>query len=204
MQAANSTTTGDPANSTTLPTPASRSASTRIGTVVGATVGSIVAATLVLLALFMYLRRRRRAREMPVNDDLDDDSGSDGATGKRSESVPGLILEPYSLATPVNNRTRSALEKGGSQQRVVLVQESYDNSSPSDLTSPADVVRASEVAPFTPTVLGDSDALHALERRLERRLDNLIQTLVIHGDTESNPPEYDGYDARGDALGAQP
>ncbi|VDB99543.1 unnamed protein product [Peniophora sp. CBMAI 1063] len=191
-QNANATTTGAPANSTTTApsSSSSRTASTRVGTIVGATVGSTVAAALAVLALFLYLRRRRRAREMPVNDDLDDDEDSGNAARKRSARDPAL--EPFSLVTPIFDRTRMVSEKGRSQQRVTLGQEFYgSNNSSSTPTSPED--HPSEVSPITPAVSSDSDALHALERRLERRLDNLIQTLVVHGDTESNPPEYDGH-----------
>lgn len=108
--------------------------------------------------------------------------------------VPRSALDPdpFIQARPTAHAAlTSAMEKGGFQQRGALVHEfptSNISSSPSE-----DAVSDTSLAQPRP-VAADPDAQQALERSLilERRLDNLIHTLANHGETESNPPEYDG------------
>ncbi|KZV61724.1 hypothetical protein PENSPDRAFT_693133 [Peniophora sp. CONT] len=138
-----------------------------IGAIVGGVVGSIsVIAALVLLG-FLYLRSRRRARELPVLDDR---------------------LEPFITDTSPRTRRTVPAEKGGLQQRVALLHQSHDSSPPTSPSSPAlDAARRTSTAQARPSV-GDSGALHAIERRL----DNLMHALAVHGEAEDDPPVYDG------------
>ncbi|KZV68211.1 hypothetical protein PENSPDRAFT_754329 [Peniophora sp. CONT] len=178
-------------------------ASANIGTIVGAAVGGTVAVATLFLGLCFYQRRRRRAREMPISDD----SKSDITNARRKAPAlrAGLIPEPFTMTTPAHDRSTSPTEKGRSQQRMALLHEYRDNGTPSSPSIPLIAAIGDSADAQNRPAVGDSNALHILERRL----DSLIHTLAIQGENgASDPPEYDGNGAdhvsrRGDpnALG---
>ncbi|KZV61735.1 hypothetical protein PENSPDRAFT_658699 [Peniophora sp. CONT] len=176
-------TSPEPPTNTTVTASPSTSApakhlSTRIGAIVGATVGGTAAVAAIIIVSCICLRRRRS-------------NGMSNPPDPRSALEP----EPFVLTAPVHDRLglASTLEKGSSRPRVEYFPETL-NDMPSDPSNPSLDAAEHSSATQSRTAVGDADALHALERRLERRLDNLIHTLAVHGETESNPPEYDGRD----------
>ena len=104
-----------------------------------------------------------------------------------------LVPEPFILSTPMEAPAR---EKGGFHQHIEVLPESHTSDASSHISESPSHARGS-VGAMGPEV-GNPDALHALERRLEMRLENMFHTLAIHGDTDSNPPEYDGQGQMGE------
>ncbi|KZV68208.1 hypothetical protein PENSPDRAFT_26746 [Peniophora sp. CONT] len=178
-------------NFTLIPTNLpSKHSSTPIGAIVGATVAGVAVAA-ISLVLYILLRRRRRAREIPIYDQHNDTSSP---TNKLPLLGAGSDPEPFVLTAPTRDQAMSTSEKGDSRKRAPFLPQSHsDNdtsSNPTSSSSVADAAGYTSVAQIRPDA-GDSDALHALERRLERRLGHLVRTLVNYGETMSNPPEYD-------------
>ncbi|KZV74630.1 hypothetical protein PENSPDRAFT_749185 [Peniophora sp. CONT] len=97
-----------------------------ISTLVGAVLGGIAAICVLALLLWVYLRRQKRLREMPLRDDGSDTMGkvavTDGDAGE-------LLTEPFLLPAPAHTRL-SPPEKGGSQQRVALLRDFINNGVP--------------------------------------------------------------------------
>ncbi|KZV74636.1 hypothetical protein PENSPDRAFT_647840 [Peniophora sp. CONT] len=122
------------------------------------------------------------------------DGGIDTTSKHPGMNGAEYITEPFILAAPVHSRS---LEKGSSQQHTALLcePESLNNgASTTPLRSPSPPISDTTIAPPRPAI-GDTDALQALERSLmleRRRLDDLIESLANRGETESNPPEYEG------------
>ncbi|VDB86704.1 unnamed protein product [Peniophora sp. CBMAI 1063] len=170
-------------NATSAANSQSNRSSSHVGAIVGGVIGGLVAAAILVLALYLYLRRRRRAH---------DPSNAIIPSGPRSALEP----DPFIQATPTSRVPLTAsTEKGGYQHRLPLVHEFPHTGSTTDgLTSPSTDAVTDTTYSQTRLGGGDPDALQALERSriLEQRLDNLIHTLANQGETESSPPEYDG------------
>lgn len=187
-----STATPSPTRSVTPTSTPHHHHSTQVGTIVGATVGGTTIAAIIGFVLCIRCRRRRRVRESLVDDDWNDSSNT--PPSKVQYGAGHNDPEPFILTAPSHDRTVLASEKAGPLQRTTHLPQFYsDNGTSSDpLSNPAagDAVGVVSV-PQTRQDAGDSDALHALERRLEMRLGHLVHTLFNSGETMSNPPEYD-------------
>ncbi|KZV74637.1 hypothetical protein PENSPDRAFT_749188 [Peniophora sp. CONT] len=182
-------------------TPPPHSSSVPTGAIVGAALGGPVVIVALVLGICICLRRRRRAREIPIRDDRIDTMNKIAMTDGDAE---GLLTEPFILPAPVHNRSVSPPEKRGSQQRIALLREFLNNGAPG--SPPSTSSRDLHIGHNSDAQIrsaGDSDAQQALERSLmlERRLDDLIHTLANQGETESNPPDYDGNVSSNRVLG---
>ena len=114
---------------------------------------------------------------------------SDDLTNSRSE----FVLEPFTLHSPAHGLAASTSEKLHPLSRTVPPHGSHGGSADNVRTDPTMNHDANGPDTQVERSNGDLVALRAMEQRLERRLmDNLMQTLAVHGETESNPPAYDG------------
>ena len=150
-----------------------------IGLIVGVAIGGTVAVATFALALWVCLRRCRRVRELPLNDD-----------DLEPRAKAGLVSEPFLSFAPTTNQSTTTPRKAEAMQcRVTDLHESHNDEARVDtLSHPFPTsVGATAVAPAG----NDLEALRALEMRLERRFEGMMQTLAMQGETESSPPEYD-------------
>ena len=83
------------------------------------------------------------------------------------------------------------LEKGESRLRALILRE-LGNTTSRQLSGSSESVEGGGLVVEDGQHVDEGDALHALERRLEQRLDTLFHVLAANGEMESNPPEYDG------------
>ncbi|VDB86675.1 unnamed protein product [Peniophora sp. CBMAI 1063] len=196
--------TTQPTNINGLPTPTTnpapsgtqRHASTSIAVIVGASVGGGVGVFVALIAICVCLRRQKRTRETP--DLRVDTKQGDSLQARRTRLVP----EPFTQDAPLYDPTNPVHIKAGGWHRAgFLVRPTPDISRDSLPSNPSVDVVGGASGVETRQSVGDPDALNALERRLGRRLDDLIQTLAVRGETESNPPGYDGTNTEHTARG---
>ncbi|VDB92227.1 unnamed protein product [Peniophora sp. CBMAI 1063] len=159
------------------------------GIIAGATISGIVALAAVALLLCVRIRRRNRTGEAPVHND-----GIDAVRGVPAGRAAALMPEPFILHTSLHDQSTLVSEKGRSQQRARVAQDTLGDAGdnvPSSPPSDQDVSQnlgAREVG----STDNHPEAWDDLERRLETRLlNNLMRTFAGHGETESNPPEYD-------------
>ncbi|VDB84913.1 unnamed protein product [Peniophora sp. CBMAI 1063] len=162
-----------------------------IGTIIGATVGGTAAVAILAIVVFIHMRRRRRAREMPLRDDRID----------TSEKLPAAregayLTEPFLLSAP-DTVERATLhpEKNGLRQRAALLNHYSDPGADSphspSRASPDHAAHLISEGSHPAPAVEESHALSDMERRLESRLfANLMHSFTIRGETESDPPEY--------------
>ncbi|VDB92225.1 unnamed protein product [Peniophora sp. CBMAI 1063] len=158
--------------------------------IAGAAAGGTVAVGIFTLIICMHRRRRGRKRKMLLH--------STGIDTAKESAADRLMPDPFIQRTPLYAQSMSSPRKGDLRRPVTFSEQTVHGDSwrpPSDRVD-VDVnahdptsAREHEIRPAD----GQPDAWHDMERRLETRLlNNLIRTFAGHGETESNPPEYDG------------
>ncbi|VDB92258.1 unnamed protein product [Peniophora sp. CBMAI 1063] len=142
-----------------------------VGAIVGGVVGGVAGAIVIGLVLFLWLRRRRRARETPVREDKIELDPTEAR----------MVPEPF-LSTPSAYTRSRLMSKGGSYSQV-------DTSSVEGSVQ-LNALQGDRIRGAESNTTG-TDGTHPALFNLARRLDNLIDVLAVRNEVDDTPPEYD-------------
>ena len=123
------------------------------------------------LIVFLWLRRRRRARETPVREDKIELDPTEAR----------MVPEPFVSTQSAYTRAR-LMSKGGSYSQVDT--SSVEGSEHLNALQ-GDRIRGAE------SNTSGTDGTHPALFNLARRLDNLIDVLAVRSEVDDTPPEYD-------------